>query len=64
MSAKGKWEAPESRARGSITVNEYAWFGTSFRSRYLQEQHSIGGTVPVGPWMCLEWEFNDTPDQA
>ncbi len=29
-----------------------------------QEQYSIGGTVPFGQWMCLEWEFNDAPDQA
>lgn len=29
-----------------------------------QEQYSLGGNVPLGQWMCLEWEFNDAPDQA
>ena len=28
------------------------------------EDYHAGGTVPVGRWICLEWEFNDTPDTA
>lgn len=22
-----------------------------------------GGSIPLGQWFCLEWEFNDSPDQ-
>ncbi|HVZ89433.1 MAG TPA: hypothetical protein VHG72_20900, partial [Polyangia bacterium] len=28
------------------------------------EDYHSGGQVPLGEWVCLEWEFNDTPDQA
>ena len=28
------------------------------------ENYHSGGKVPIGKWFCLEWEFNDTPDQA
>ncbi len=28
------------------------------------EDYHAGGKVPVGKWFCLEWEFDDTPDQA
>jgi hypothetical protein len=28
------------------------------------EDYHSGGKVPTGKWFCLEWEFNDTPDQA
>jgi hypothetical protein len=28
------------------------------------EDYHAGGKVPLGKWFCLEWEFNDTPDQA
>ena len=28
------------------------------------EDYHSGGKVPIGKWFCLEWEFNDAPDQA
>jgi hypothetical protein len=28
------------------------------------EDYHAGGKVPVGKWICLEWEFNDQPDTA
>jgi hypothetical protein len=28
------------------------------------ENYHSGGKMPLGKWFCLEWEFNDTPDQA
>ncbi len=28
------------------------------------EDYHSGGKVPIGQWFCLEWEFNDAPDQA
>ena len=28
------------------------------------ENYHSGGKVPIGKWFCLEWEFNDVPDQA
>lgn len=28
------------------------------------EDYHAGGHVPVGRWICLEWEFNDSPDSA
>jgi hypothetical protein len=28
------------------------------------ETYSAGGNLPVQQWICLEWEFNDAPDQA
>jgi hypothetical protein len=28
------------------------------------EDYHSGGTVPIGKWFCLEWEFSDAPDQA
>jgi hypothetical protein len=28
------------------------------------ENYHAGGNVPIGKWFCLEWEFNDVPDQA
>lgn len=27
------------------------------------EAYSSGGSLPVARWICLEWEFNDAPDQ-
>jgi hypothetical protein len=27
------------------------------------ETYSSGGTIPLAQWVCLEWEFNDAPDQ-
>jgi len=27
------------------------------------EAYSSGGKMPLGQWFCLEWEFNDVPDQ-
>jgi hypothetical protein len=27
------------------------------------EDHPSEGTPPIGRWFCLEWEFNDKPDQ-
>jgi len=33
-----------------------------------QEAYSLGDSTspdsPVGKWVCLEWEFNDTPDEV
>ena len=28
------------------------------------EDYHSGGTVPLGRWFCLEWEFNDHPNHA
>jgi hypothetical protein len=28
------------------------------------EDYHSGGTIPVGRWFCLEWEFNDEPNRA
>ncbi|MGD0675861.1 MAG: hypothetical protein ABSC94_10610 [Polyangiaceae bacterium] len=28
------------------------------------ESFASGGSLPHATWFCLEWEFNDTPDQA
>jgi hypothetical protein len=28
------------------------------------EDYHSGGKLPIGKWFCLEWEFNDAPDQA
>jgi hypothetical protein len=28
------------------------------------EDYHSGGHVPTGKWFCLEWEFDDAPDQA
>ncbi len=28
------------------------------------EDYHSGGHVPTGRWFCLEWEFDDAPDQA
>jgi hypothetical protein len=28
------------------------------------ESYASGGNAPVARWVCLEWEFNDAPDQA
>jgi hypothetical protein len=28
------------------------------------EDYHSGGKVPIARWFCLEWEFNDAPDQA
>ncbi len=27
------------------------------------EDHPLQGTPPAGRWFCLEWEYNDKPDQ-
>lgn len=29
-----------------------------------EDWHSGGDPVPLNKWFCLEWEFNDDPDQA
>ena len=29
-----------------------------------REDYHSGGTVPLGRWFCLEWEFNDRPDHV
>ncbi|MDP9148993.1 MAG: hypothetical protein M3O36_03490, partial [Myxococcota bacterium] len=39
-----------------INANSAALPGTT-------EVYSAGGTLPVAQWDCLEWEFNDAPDQ-
>jgi hypothetical protein len=28
------------------------------------ENYASGGTIPNGRWFCMQWEFNDTPDEA
>lgn len=28
------------------------------------ESYHSGGSIPLARWVCLEWEFTDTPDQA
>jgi hypothetical protein len=27
------------------------------------ETYAMGGALPVEQWLCLEWEFNDSPDE-
>ncbi len=49
---------------------EVASIGTPWQLTYVDligttgESYASGGVVPVARWSCLEWEFNDTPDQA
>jgi hypothetical protein len=49
---------------------EVASVGTPWQLTYVDligntgESYASGGVVPDARWFCLEWEFNDTPDQA
>jgi hypothetical protein len=48
---------------------EVAGIGTEWQLTYVDligggESYASGGNAPDAQWICLEWEFNDTPDQA
>jgi hypothetical protein len=48
---------------------EVAGIGTAWQLTYVDligggESYASGGTAPDARWVCLEWEFNDTPDQV
>jgi hypothetical protein len=48
---------------------EVAGIGTEWQLTYVDligggESYASGGSAPDAQWICLEWEFNDTPDQA
>ena len=49
---------------------EVASLGAAWQLTYVDliggtgESYASGGTHPDAKWFCLEWEFNDTPDQA
>ena len=50
---------------------EVAGIGTGWQLTYVDltaaaavETYASGGSTPLVRWFCLEWEFNDTPDQA
>jgi hypothetical protein len=48
---------------------EVAGIGTEWQLTYVDlvsggESYASGGNAPDAKWICLEWEFNDTPDQA
>jgi hypothetical protein len=48
---------------------EVAGIGAAWQLTFVDlvtnvESYASGGTLPDAQWICLEWEFNDTPDQA
>ncbi len=48
---------------------EVAGIGAAWQLTFVSlpnggESYASGGALPPGRWMCLEWELNDTPDQA
>lgn len=48
---------------------EIAGVGASFQLTYVDlvgggEDYKAGGTVPGARWFCMEWEFNDAPDET
>jgi hypothetical protein len=50
---------------------EVASIGTAWQLTYVDltgaaavESYASGGSIPLARWFCLEWEFNDTPNQA
>jgi len=48
---------------------EVAGIGTAWQLTYVDligggESYASGGNAPDAQWICLEWEFNDTPDQV
>jgi hypothetical protein len=48
---------------------EVAGIGTAWQLTYVDqigggESYASGGNAPDARWVCLEWEFNDAPDQA
>jgi hypothetical protein len=47
---------------------EVAGIGAAWQLTYVDlvgggESYASGGDAPDARWLCLEWEFNDTPDQ-
>ena len=46
------------------SVNQTGITSGSAATAGTTETYAAGGTLPVEQWICLEWEFNDTPDQA
>lgn len=54
---------------GTVKYLEVAGIGTGWQLTWVSlpnggESYASGGALPPGRWMCLEWELNDTPDQA
>jgi hypothetical protein len=48
---------------------EVAGIGAAWQLTYVNliaggESYASGGSAPDARWVCLEWEFNDAPDQA
>jgi hypothetical protein len=50
-----------------LEVSSYYDKGGTWQMTYWQgdgpEYIGSGGQIPKAQWFCLEWEFNDTPDQ-
>ena len=63
-------EVAETNAKWQLTWVSFDSAGPTSASGgpNTQEMYSIGDSQspdsPVGKWVCLEWEFNDTPDEV